>query len=63
MTMWPPSDATPGLDRLTAIENENRHLQERLRQAALILDIQEKTLELFGEALEPRTAEDDTPRQ
>ena len=63
MTMWPTSDATPEPDRLTAIEKENRRLQERLRQAELILDIQEKTRELFGVNPGPPLAEDDTLHQ
>lgn len=46
-------------EKLAAIEKENRQLQKRLRQAELILDIQEKTLKLFGVNLEPRTTEDD----
>jgi transposase-like protein len=48
--------------RLVEMEQENRQLQERLRQAELILDIQEKTLKLFGVNLKPRTGEDDDPR-
>ena len=47
-------------EKLAAIEKENRQLQKRLRQAELILDIQEKTLKLFGVNLEPRSSEDDT---
>lgn len=52
-------------DKLVAIEKENRHLQKRLRQAELILDIQEKTLKLFGVNLEPLTTEEASkaPRQ
>jgi hypothetical protein len=36
---------------MTALKHENLDLQERLRQAALILDIQDKTLQLFGVSL------------
>jgi transposase len=58
LTLAPPPPERA--DRLVAIEKENRQLQERLRQAELILDIQEKTLKLFGVNLEPRHTEDDT---
>ena len=55
----PKSDTPSHNERLGEIEQENRQLQERLRQAELILDIQEKTLKLFGVNLEPRSVEDD----
>ena len=57
----PTPDTPSHAVRLGEIEQENRQLQERLRQAELILDIQEKTLKLFGVHLKPRTAEEDPP--
>ena len=50
-------------DRLNSLEHENRKLWERLRQAELILDIQEKTLKLFGVSFGPQKTEDANPTQ
>jgi transposase-like protein len=64
------SSVAPGLaegagplsnERLAEAEKENRKLQERLRQAELILDIQEKTLKLFGVKINPLNLDDICP--
>jgi transposase-like protein len=55
----PTSDDPSLYERLAEVESENRQLHERLRQAELILDIQEKTLKLFGVHLKPRIDEED----
>jgi hypothetical protein len=44
-------------ERLSSLEQENRKLWERLRQAELILDIQDKTLKLFGVSFGPQKQE------
>lgn len=55
-----PLDAPPPA-RLAEAEKENRKLHERLRQAELILDIQEKTLKLFGVKINPISLDDICP--
>lgn len=55
------ADAPPNQARLAEAEKENRKLQERLRQAELILDIQEKTLKLFGVKINPLNLDDMCP--
>ena len=55
------TDDAPRSDRLSEAEKENRKLQERLRQAELILDIQEKTLKLFGVKINPLHLDDICP--
>ena len=57
----PAVDAPPNQARLAEAEKENRKLQERLRQAELILDIQEKTLKLFGVKINPLNLDDMCP--
>ena len=64
MSQAAPMEATPKPsrrldDKLADIEQENRHLLARLRQAELILDIQEKTLKLFGVKPKPSPDEPD----
>lgn len=69
MSMLPtPDESThsapchPCRERMTALEQENRQLHERLRQAELILDIQDKTLQLFGVSLGFGRKDDPGPR-
>lgn len=47
---------------MAALEQANRQLHERLRQAELILDIQDKTLQLFGVSLGFGRRDDSGPR-
>lgn len=54
-------EGAPKPERLAEAEKENRKLQERLRQAELILDIQEKTLKLFGVKINPLNLDDMCP--
>jgi transposase-like protein len=55
------AEGQPSNERLVEAEKENRKLQERLRQAELILDIQEKTLKLFGVKINPLNLDDICP--
>ena len=48
----------PEAIELAKLRRENAHLQERLRRAELIIDVQKKVARMFGESLETPDLDD-----